>query len=126
MTVVYDASVKTSRMTATRDDAASGILEIWTSGYATLLASFPLHTTGGDIAGAVWTLKFTGNAGALTVSAAAAGTAAAARVRNSGDTVTLVNNMTVGTSGTDVIVDNTNIASGQNVTCNSATITHAA
>lgn len=120
MAVTYATAVKTARMTATRDHFADGTLEIGTSGMSTVLATFGLSGTGGSVSGSVWTLAF--DAG--TVAASASGTAAAARIKNSGGTANLTG-LTVGTSGSDINLDNTNIASGQNVTLSSATITHA-
>ncbi len=52
-------------------------------------------------------------------------TAAAARIRDSNST-DIITGLTVGTSATDIILDNTSINTGQTVTINSATITHAA
>jgi hypothetical protein len=120
MAVTYDATTKTSRMTATRDQVANGTLEIGTAGMAAVLATFGLSATGGSISGSVWTLVFD----ASTVAAGAAGTAAAARIKDSGATARITG-LTVGTSGSDINLDNTSIANGQNVTLSSATITHA-
>lgn len=119
MTITYQAAVKTARMTATRDQVANGTLEITTSADV-VLATHGLDAAGGTISGAVWTLVLD----ATTVTASATGTAAKARVKDSGGTVR-VSNMTVGTSGTEVVLDSTSITSGQNVTISSSTITHA-
>ena len=120
MAVTYSTAVKTDRMTATRDKVANGTLEIGTSGMAAVLVTFGLSATGGSISNDVWTLAF--DAG--TVAASAAGTAAAARIKDSGGTAQITG-LTVGTSGSDINLDNTSIANGQNVTLSSATITHA-
>jgi hypothetical protein len=120
MAVTYDATMKTARITATRDTVANGTLEIGTTGMASVLATFGLSASGGSIAGSVWTLVF--DAG--TVAASAGGTAAAARIKDSGGTARITG-LTVGTSGSDINLDNTSIANGQNVTLSSATITHA-
>jgi hypothetical protein len=120
MAVIYDNTTKVARMTATRDQVTSGTLLIQTAADATL-ATFTLTNPGGTIAGAgVWTLAFA----AGTVSASGTGVAAKAVIRNSGGTARITG-LTVGTSGTDIILDNTSINSGQNVTLTSATITHA-
>lgn len=125
MAVDYDATVRTARMQAVADLADGGKLEIFTAAYATLLAEFTLHSDlSGDAVGDVWTIKFTGDVGSLTDAANNTGTAAVARIRNAGDTVTLINNLTVGAGSGDVNLDSTSITSGQNVTINSATITH--
>lgn len=60
--------------------------------------------------------------GVQTIAAAAAGTASFYRVYNSGGT-TCHEQGTVGTSGTDVVIDNTSINSGQSVKFNSFTKT---
>lgn len=119
MAVTYATAVKTARMTATRDHFANGTLEITTSADA-VLATFGLDAAGGSVAGAVWTLVFD----ASTVSATGSGTAAKARVKNSGGTANLTS-LTVGTSGSDINLDSVSITSGQNVSLTSATITHA-
>jgi hypothetical protein len=122
MAVTYDNTMKAARMTATRDAVANGTLEIGTAGMAAVLVTFGLDAAGGAISNGIWTLAFD----ATTVAATAGGTAAAARIKNSGGT-SRITGLTVGTSGTDIIVDNTTIANGQNVTLNGdQTITHAA
>jgi hypothetical protein len=63
----------------------------------------------------------------LTINASATGTAAKAEIRTSADVV-IVTGLTVGTSGTDVIVNSTSITSGQAVTMPTtpqSTITHS-
>ncbi len=119
MAVTYNVAVKTSRMTATRDYFANGTLEIQTSGDA-VLATFGLSASGGTIAGAVWTLAFD----ASPVTASGTGTAAKAVIKTSGGSGHLTG-LTVGTSGADIVLDNTSINSGQSVSLSSATITHA-
>jgi hypothetical protein len=53
------------------------------------------------------------------------GIAAAARIRTASGGTDVVTGLTVGTSGTDIVLDNLNIATGQTVSINSAAITHA-
>lgn len=126
MAVVYTTAVKSARMTAVRDaiDAGSGAgkLEIGTSGMASILAVIVLGDPCGTVTNGV--LTFSGFPRSDT-SADASGTAAAARMRTSDDT-DVVTGLTVGTSGTDVILDSVNITAGQTITINSASITHAA
>lgn len=126
MSVIYSAPTKTARMTAVRDAIGSGgKIKFFTSGDA-LLVSFTLASTPGTVSGPV--LTFSDNngatAGILNANASAAGVAAKATITTSAD-VDVVTGLTVGTSGTDFVIDNTNIANGQAVTINSATITHA-
>lgn len=118
MAVTYNAAVKTARITATRDHFANGTLEI--RGSTTVLATFGLDADGGDISGDTWTLVFD----AATVAATAAGEADNAIIKTSGGDAHLTG-LTVGTSGTDIILDNVNIADGQNVTLTGATVQHA-
>lgn len=120
MAVNYATAVKTDRMNATRGRFVNGTLEILTAADA-LLATFTLSATAGSVSGAVWTLAFANS----TVAAGASGTAAKAQIKTSGGTAE-VTGLTVGTTGADINLNNTNIASGQNVTLSSATITHAA
>jgi len=120
MAVTYDNTVKAARMTATRDAVANGTLEIGTAGMAAVLVTFGLSATGGTISNGAWTLAFD----ASTVAASAGGTAAAARIKDSGGTARITG-LTVGTSGSDINLDNTSINSGQNVTLSSGTLNHA-
>lgn len=120
MAVVYVDSLKNTRLDAvTTDIGATGVLEIYTTGLATLLASVPLANPAAPAASAgvlTFTMPQSDN------SAAATGTAAEAKVTDgTGDVIT---GLTVGTSGTDVVLDSTSISAGQTVTINSATITH--
>ena len=119
MPVNYSTAVKTDRMTATRDYHANGDLQILTDADA-VLVTFALTAAGGSVTGDTWTLAFENS----TVAAGAGGTAAKARIRNSGGTAG-VTDLTVGTESADIILDNTSIANGQNVTLSSATIQHA-
>jgi hypothetical protein len=120
MSVTYATAVKTARMNADATYFYNGTLEIVDVGGTNVIAIFTLNGTAGSVAGNVWTLGFTSG----TVSAALAGTAATARVKNSGGTVG-ISGLTVGTSATDIILNNTSITSGQSITLTSATITHA-
>lgn len=125
MAVNYRTSLKTTRMTAVRDDIDSGTgagqLRIFTSGYATLLVSFNCNDPCGTVSGD--TLTFSGLP--KTATAVAGGTAAVARFVNS-DGTTIVDGLTVGTSGTDIIISpSASISSGQTVEWTAGTITHA-
>lgn len=125
MAVTYSATAKTNRMTAVRDTidggAGAGVLQIGTTGMATVLAEFTLNDPSGTVSGDV--LSLSGFPKSDT-SANATGTAAAARIRDSSGN-DVVTGLTVGTSGTDIILDSTSITSGQTVTLNSFSITHA-
>lgn len=120
MAVVYVDSLKNNRLDeVTTAIGTTGVLEIYDAGQATLLASIPLANPAAPAA----------DAGVLTftmpqsdTSADAGGTAAEAKITDgTGDVVT---GLTVGTSGTDIVLDSVSITAGQTVTINSATITH--
>lgn len=126
MAVNYRTTLKTTRMQAVADDIdsgpAAGTLEIGDAGFASVLATFTCNDPCGTVA--TDTLTFSG----LTKSAVAAatGTAAAARFKNSTGTV-IVSGLTVGTVGTDIIISpSTSITVGQTVQWTAGTIQHSA
>lgn len=120
MAVEYIESLKNARLDeVTAAIGATGVLEIGDAGFATVLASIALANPAAPAA----------SAGVLTFtmpqsdeSADATGTAADARITDG--TGNIITGLTVGTSGTDVVLDSTSISSGQTVTINSASITH--
>ena len=123
MAINYSTTLKSTRMTAVRDaiDAGSGAgkINIYTAAYAALLVSINLADPSGTIANGVLTLSGMPKSGAAT----GAGNAAIARIVDSADTV-IADGLTVGTSGTDIVIDNVNIAVGQNVNITAGSITH--
>lgn len=127
MAVLYPNAVKNARMQAVVSQlGASGKIKFFTAADA-LLVTFTLAATAGTVAG-TGVLTFSDNngatAGILNATATAAGAVAKAVICTSAD-VDVVTGLTVGTSGSDFIIDNTNLAIGQGVTVNSATLTHA-
>lgn len=127
MSIVYSTATKTARMNAVVSAIGNGgKLKILTSADA-VLATFALAATAGTVSDDLLTFSDAngGTAGILNTTASGSGTAAKAIITTSGD-VTVISGLTVGTSGTDMIVDNTNVATGQSITINSATIQHAA
>lgn len=126
MAVNYSTAVKTARMQAVVDaidaGAAAGKLEIGTAGMALVLATITLDDPSATVTGDTLTLSGLPN---VDTSADATGTAAAARIRDSDDN-DVVTGLTVGTSGTNIIIDNASIVAGQAVSLNSGTIQHAA
>jgi len=134
MSLTYSATLKTNRMQLVADliagktaaastgSALAGTLEIGTDSagvFGTVLATITLSATPGTVSGAVLTLSGT----PLSATASNTGTAAWARIKNNGGTV-IVDTLSVGTSGTDIIINSTSITSGQTVTLSSGTITH--
>ena len=127
MSVVYAASMKTARMNANVSDiGTSGLVKFYTSNGGALLATFALAAVAGVVSGPVLTFSDANGAaaGILNTTAVAAGTATYAEVTNSANAVK-ISGLTVGTSGTDFVLDNNVLTNGQAVTVNSATITHA-
>lgn len=125
MSVNYSTTVKNNRLNAVRDaidgGAGPGYIEIGTAGMALVLATILLNDPcAPNAAGGVLTFTMPQS----DASADNSGTAAEARIRDSNAT-DIVTGLTVGTSGTDIVLDNTSINATQQVTINSATITHA-
>ena len=123
MSVTYTTAVKNARLNAvTTAIGATGVLEIGTTGMATILATIPLANPAAPAAsGGV--LSFT--MPQSDASADNTGTAAAARIRTASGGTDIVTGLTVGLSAADVILDSLSITAGQTVTLNSAAITHA-
>lgn len=119
MPIIYDETTKNDRMTAVRDRAAGGDLQVMDAADV-VLATFPLTAQAGAVATATWTMEFVD----LTVAAITAGEVAKARIRDSGGVVR-VSGLTAGTAGTDVIVNNTTVVQGQNVTVTAGHLNHA-
>jgi hypothetical protein len=122
MAVTYTTAVKNARLSAVVTQiGGTGVLEIGTTGMASILASITLNSTAGTSASGVLTFSgFPKNA-----TAGNSGTAAAARIRTSTGGTDIVTGLTVGTSGSDINLNSTSITSGGTVTISSATITHA-
>lgn len=124
MAVNYNAALKTTRMQAvvTAIDAGSGpgTLEICSAAYAAVLATLVLADPSFTVAGATITMAGVPRS---DTSADATGIAAVARIKDSTG-ATVVDGLTVGTSGTDVVLNSTQLTAGQTVTITSGTITH--
>jgi hypothetical protein len=137
MAVVYLAALRTARMNLVLNElgtasaptipttgTAAGSLVIGTSalsGGTGVLATIPLPTTPASVSGDVLTLLGV----PLSAAASGSGTAAKAELRDNAGNV-IVGGLTVGTSGTDIIISNTTITAGQTVEVTSGTITHPA
>jgi hypothetical protein len=130
MAVTYSATLKTNRMQLVMDlignkvaaastgSFAAGTLVIGTStlsGATGVLATAVLSATPFSISGGTITLL----AVPITTTASATGTAALADLRNTGGTA-IVTGLTVATTGSDVIIANVNVTSGQTVSVNLA------
>lgn len=126
MAVTYSTAAKTARMAAVIAQidagAAAGTLEIGTTGMGSVLAILTLADPCGSAASGVLTFDF--DPDISDASTNASGTAAEARIKDSDGTV-IISGLTVGTSGTDIVLDSVSITAGQTVTLTTGTITHA-
>jgi hypothetical protein len=125
MTVSYIASLKTTRMVAVINaidaNASPASLEIGTAGMAAVLCTISLAKPSFSENGGVITMLGT----PISANGSATDTAAAARIKDGGGNM-VVTGLTVGdTQGFDIVLTSTAITSGQPVTLNSMTITHA-
>ena len=126
MSVVYDISLKNTRMSAVVsaiDNGGAGSLLFGTSsgfGGANLLATITFNATCGTVSGGV--LTFSGTP-LVDSSAANTGTAAEGEVEDGVGHI-VISGLTIGTSATDIVLSSTSIVSGQSVTITAATITH--
>jgi hypothetical protein len=112
-------------ITALDVHANPAVLEIGTAAVAVLIVSITLKDPSFTEASGVITMDCSP---ARTGTAVATNTAVAARLRT-GAPADVVTGLTVGTSGTDIILNNTSITTGQTVTFSGSppcTITHAA
>lgn len=123
MAITYTTAVKNARLNAvTTAIGTTGVLEIGTTGMASILATIPLANPAAPAAsGGVLTFTMPQS----DTSADATGTAAAARIRTATGGTDIVTGLTVGTTGSDINLDSVSITAGQTVTINSASITHA-
>jgi hypothetical protein len=126
MAVNYLASLKTTRMVAVINaidvNASPGYIEIYTAAFAALLCTITLSKPSFSESAGVITMLGVPKSGV----AVGTGTAAVARIKDGGTTNVVVNNLSVGTSGSDINLNSTSITTGQTVTISSGTITHAA
>ena len=124
MAVTYTTAVKNARLDAVVTAiGGTGVLEIGTTGMASVLVTINLNATAGTTSGGV--LTFSGFPKSDT-SADNTGTAAEARIRTASGGTDIITGLTVALSAADIILDSLSITAGQTVTISSATITHAA
>jgi hypothetical protein len=124
MTVSYNAPLKSTRMQAViaaiDADALPATLEIGQAAMAPVLVVITLGDPSFTESGGVITMTGVPKSGVASTS----GTAQEARIKSGSGTI-IVSGLSVGTSGTDIILNNVGITSGQTVTLTSGTITHA-
>lgn len=122
MAIQDRTSLRNGKMDAiTTDIGTSGKLKIYTSAYGTLLGTWVWTGTNmfGASSGGVITMEAPASA---SITAAATGTAAIGKITTSAD-VDVRTGLTVGTSGTHIIVDSTTITSGDPIVLNYAAST---
>ena len=134
MAITYSSTLKDKRLQLVSDliagktaaassgSATAGKLVIGTSalsGATGVLVTINLPTTPFSISGGVATLQGV----PLSGTASATGTAAKAELRDNGGNV-IVSGLTVGTSGTHIIIPSTSLVSGGDIVVTAGTITH--
>lgn len=123
MAVVYSNTLKDARMQAVVTALGSGaVLVLGTSalsGATGVLATIALNSPSFTVLNGVLTLSGV----PLEDDATGTGTVAKAELRASGGAVVL-SGLTVGTSGTDVLINATAISTGQTIQVTLGTITH--
>lgn len=119
MAIALNTTLRNARATAIVTEAgASAKLTVYTAAYGSVLYTSTCAATLGTVSGGVLTLNAVGNA-----TASGAGTAAIARLFKTDGTTMVMEGLTVGTSGTDIVITNTTIAVSDVVTTTSGTIT---
>lgn len=130
MSVTYSTAAGDARLTAgliatstaagasVDGQSGFGVLDIYTTGYGTLLCSITLQKPSFSIASKVATLLGV----PLTATPSASGTAAIAQFLDSGSNV-VMSGLTVGTSGTDITVSTTAFSTSVPVQISAGTIT---
>lgn len=119
MALNYSNTIKDARLQVVADAMDGGQINIYTTGYGTLLVSIPLADPSASVLNGTLTISGV----PLSGLGLAAGDAAIAEIMNEGSEV-IANGLTVGTSGTNITIDNVNIAIGQTVTLTSGQIIH--
>lgn len=126
MAVTYTTAAKNARLDAVRAlidaGAGAGKLKIRDASNVVLATLTLADPSAPAASGGVLTLDF--DPDISDTSADASGTATNAIITDSDDT-TVISGLTVGVSGTDIVVDSVSITAGQTVTITAGTITHA-
>ena len=119
MPITLSATLRNARAAAIVTEAGAGAkLAVYTAGYASLLYTSTCAATLGAVSGGVLTFNAISSATAV-----AAGTAALARLFKSDGTTMVIEGLTVGTSGTNIVITSATIAESDTVTTSAATLT---
>lgn len=118
MAIALNTTLRNARSTAIVTEAgATAKLTVYTAAYGAVLYTSTCAATLGTVSGGVLTFNAVGNA-----TATGAGTAAIARLFKTDGTTMVVEGLTVGTSGTNIVITNTTIAVDDTVTTSAGTI----
>lgn len=119
MAIALNTTLRNARATAIVTEAgATAKLTVYTAAYAAVLYTSTCAATLGTVSGGVLTFNAVGNA-----TASGAGTAAIARLFKTDGTTMVIEGLTVGTSGTNIVISNTTIAINDVITTSAGTIT---
>ena len=119
MAITLNTTLRNARGTAIVTEAgATAKLTVYTAAYAAVLYTSTCAAVLGTTSGGVLTFNAVGNA-----TATGAGVAAIARLFKMDGTTMVIEGLTVGTSGTNIIITNATIAVNDVITTSSATIT---
>ena len=119
MAITLNSTLRSARSTAIVTEAgATAKLTVYTAAYGAVLYTSTCAATLGTVSGGVLTFNAVGSA-----TASGAGTAAVARLFKTDGTTMVIEGLTVGTSGTNIIITNTTIAVSDAVTTSAGTIT---
>lgn len=119
MSITLNTTLRNARSTAiVTEAAATAKLTVYTAAYGAILYTSTCSVTLGTVSAGVLTFNAVGNG-----TAGAAGTAAIARLFKTDGTTMVIEGLTVGTSGTNIIITNTTIAVSDVIATSSATIT---
>ena len=119
MAITLNTNLRTTRSSAISTEVgATGKLTVYTAAYGAILYTSTCAATYGTSTAGVLTLNAVGNA-----TATGAGVAAIARQFKTDGTTMVIEGLTVGTSGTNIIITNTTIAVSDVITTSSGTIT---
>ena len=120
MAASFSTALRNARATAIVTEAGSGaLIKLYTSAYGTLLGTLTCSATLGTVTTGVLTF----NAITQDSAADATGTFALARLYKSDGTTVVMEGLTVGTSGTDIIMNAAASTIGATISMSSATIT---
>lgn len=120
MAIAFNTTLRNARATAIVTEAgANAQIKLYTSAYATLLGTLVCSATLGTVSGGVLTF----NAITSDSSADADGTYALARIYKSDGTTMVMEGLTVGTGGTNIVMNAAASVTGATIAMSSAAIT---